>query len=422
MSVEQISGSLPGAARGIANRLVLDGAPSLADNLNVGQIIKGRVLRHYEGKRYQVQFMGREWIADSAIPLRTDEVIYGKVLALGERVELQRLSNEKLFVEQKQEASGSRLDNVAQTFLNRHEQIIEKLFSRYGSSLSAVDKDVLLNAMRGAIKPEITARAGLFLAKLGVSQAPEFIKAINDMLMANTNKKNPVVVGFDDNTVKAESNRAGTEIPGMHAEFSLQMRHMIEDLLPRTTGKNQSNADKAAQAQNDQAGRPAPDHAADSGFSGGAQEDLSGSDLGKWLLNIQPDGSVSHRMGTIPIWLGEHLIEVNLAVFDQRGDHRQTDSIRHRQINFSLDLPMLGHLELTARVADSRVRLKIATDDPENTQALSMHLGELRGALTQRGWAVDEMSYSFQKVSDNDGAISTVVEHIIKHDSLNRVM
>ena len=74
-----------GTAAAAAFQVELPGA------LSLGQIVKARVLKHYEGGRYLVSLEGRERVVDSSVPLNTGELVRGRVIAVGERIELQPL-------------------------------------------------------------------------------------------------------------------------------------------------------------------------------------------------------------------------------------------------------------------------------------------------------------------------------------------
>ena len=63
----------------------------LPSALSLGQIVKARVLKHYEGGRYLVSLEGRERVVDSSVPLSTGELVRGRVVAVGDRIELQPL-------------------------------------------------------------------------------------------------------------------------------------------------------------------------------------------------------------------------------------------------------------------------------------------------------------------------------------------
>ncbi|MCK7581364.1 MAG: hypothetical protein MZV65_40845 [Chromatiales bacterium] len=87
MSITNVAAGSSAALQGAGNRLYLAGASEFADKLTVGQILKGRVLRQYDQSRYLVGFDGNERVVDSAVPLRTGELLHGRVMAVGERVE-----------------------------------------------------------------------------------------------------------------------------------------------------------------------------------------------------------------------------------------------------------------------------------------------------------------------------------------------
>ena len=84
--ISLLSAALPGSRGGDAD--------AFRAALKLGEIIRGRVMRSLGEGRYSVSFHGQERIVDSAIPLRTDDILHGRVIALGDRVELQRVRTE----------------------------------------------------------------------------------------------------------------------------------------------------------------------------------------------------------------------------------------------------------------------------------------------------------------------------------------
>ncbi len=91
MKVDPLQPVLTQLAKG-ASAISFAGGGDFASKLTLGQIIKGRVLRSYEGGRYLVDFAGQQKVVDSAVPLSSNEVIVGRVIGLGEQVELQRIN------------------------------------------------------------------------------------------------------------------------------------------------------------------------------------------------------------------------------------------------------------------------------------------------------------------------------------------
>jgi hypothetical protein len=143
--------------------------------------------------------------------------------------------------------------------------------------------------------------------------------------------------------------------------------------------------------------------------------------MARWILNAQSGGSVSHRIGTIPIKLGDQLIEVNVAVFDQRRA-QVAKGMQHRQILFSLHTEALGNVEVLAKIAGRHVRVEVTSENAAATEEMSRYVGELQGALRETGWEVDELVYETRIESAPANLARAVVEHLVRQDSLNRLM
>jgi hypothetical protein len=154
---------LPAAARA----LLLQPDAALADKLVLGQVIQGLVLRHYEGSRYLVRFLGHERVVESAAPLKPNEVVFGRVSVLRDRIELERLEREAPAPLADAEAQA-----VEQPWLalgsGRAAQVIEELFQRYRGTLEAGEAQRLRRLVGRAARPERMAFAGLVLAKAGL--------------------------------------------------------------------------------------------------------------------------------------------------------------------------------------------------------------------------------------------------------------
>ena len=71
---------------------------SFRATLKLGEIIRGRVMRSIGEGRYAVNFQGHERVVDSTIPLRTDDILHGRVVAVGDRVELQQGDWERVLI------------------------------------------------------------------------------------------------------------------------------------------------------------------------------------------------------------------------------------------------------------------------------------------------------------------------------------
>jgi flagellar hook-length control protein FliK len=144
--------------------------------------------------------------------------------------------------------------------------------------------------------------------------------------------------------------------------------------------------------------------------------------LGQHLLNVQSEGSVSHRLSHFPLWFGDRLVEISVALFSQQQASCGEEGIRHRRLVISLDTDHLGHLDITLNLANRHLRLCLTSENEVSTKQLALHLGELKNVLESYGWVIDEIQYVTDKTVDAGTALRAVVEHHIAQDSLSRLM
>lgn len=422
MSIDQITTSLQTALKTAGANYSLPGGSGFSDSLQLGQILKGKVLRHFEGSRYLVNFDGQEKVVDSSVPLRADEIIYGRVIALGERVELQRVQTEKAETSVAGENNAAPRRAVEAARLGKHESLIERLFERYAGKLSAEDKASLLPLVKSAADPESMVMAGLVLSKLGLSQSPEILKVVYETLILRQPPQG--LFSLPDKApqlaaVQRLSDDDGKIITGQLAPI---IASLMSDIPHKERVQNHGSSigyicdEKPPQKNIDEnTSRQDP---------GGYNDRRSSStmDLSRWVMNAQTEGAVAHRVATLPFWLGDQLIEVDVAMFDQRPGTNLKDGVKHRQVVISLGMEQLGRIELSVKVAGDRLRIRVTTNESSKTEIVSGYMGYLRSALTDNGWEVDEVVYATLEELPNVAVPQSVVEHIISQDSLNRLM
>lgn len=140
------------------------------------------------------------------------------------------------------------------------------------------------------------------------------------------------------------------------------------------------------------------------------------------VLNAQGGGAVAHRLGMLPLQAGERLIEVDAALFEERREAAAAPQMKHRKLVLTLETEHLGRLELRAVMADSHVRVALATESSASTHALLRHGESLSRSLAEGGWQVDEISYETRARHDANGAIAAAAEHLITPGSVNRLL
>lgn len=141
--------------------LLLQPDVSLAARLTVGQVVRAQVLQHYEGSRYQVRILGQQAVLDSPAALRPNEVIWGRVTSLDDRVQLERV--EQPAAEPAADAAEQAIPGLG---AGPAAELIDDLFRRYRATLDARDAKALERLVARSPQPSRMALAALVLRKL----------------------------------------------------------------------------------------------------------------------------------------------------------------------------------------------------------------------------------------------------------------
>lgn len=418
MSVQSVTTGSASALQTAGGRFYLAGAEEFADKLTIGQVIKGRVMRQYDNTRYLVGFDGQERVVDSAAPLNTGELIHGRVIGLGERVELQRIysaEHEDIAPASQPPPDG---EAYARGAAGSAERQVDELFARYQAQLSEADRNQLIKATGNASDASTMALTGLMLSKLGLPQAPELLSAVYSVLM-RSGDRNAV------SAVAARLEAATFGEPATPPGAVMRLADVLKNVMD----------DRVHQDPNDSAASSPPSNAAGAGMAGlqaeaarHAAADSDGrrqrdvGDMGRWLLNAQTGSAVAHRLGSLPLLLDDRLIEVDVALFEQRRDAEQKPAAKHRQLVFSLNTEALGRMEIVARLVGERLRVRIVTESSDKTVFLAGYSERLRESLQSLGWTIDEVMYETRTPMTQNGAVRSVVEHVISQDSFNRLV
>jgi hypothetical protein len=416
MSISGISGGLTPTLQGSGGRLFLPGASEFADKLTIGQILKGRVLRQFDGSRYLVDFGSDSRVVDSAIPLSTGELLHGRVVGLGDRVELQRMPNQDLG-----DGARSTLPDTAMTSvaISGSGDLLANALARFQVNMNPAEQATLMRAVRSATDGSAMTIAGVLLSKLGLTQSPDLLNAVYNMLVV---RRTPTTEQTAIDLQPLMQGVAGSVIPptALVAQLGEMLRQTLEESIPQGSEGNDTQASMAASLPN-------LSISTDTQSQGGATTTDSGTQnteqlIGQWVLNAQTDGSVAHRTGTIPLLVGNRLMEVEVALFEQRRNADPKADTRHRQLIFRLNTETMGTVEISARLAGDHVRVQVVSENDRAANSLSSETQALRTALGEAGWKVDEVVYETRSMGDRNAAASAVIDHVINQDSLNRVI
>jgi len=402
-NVENVVGALSDAlARTTRSLLVKDA--DFGASLRLGQIIKGRVLRQVEPGRYLMDFAGRERVVDSTLALRVSEWVTARVVAVGDQVHLQRLAADG-------EAAAELAAPLREAPLaNRNEQLVQELFERYQATLSGAERAALARSIARATDPARMGLSGLLLGKLGVTLAPELLDAVYRRLDAAKGAQAPAAAP-DALRVEVEQgvSRDSASALGARERLAEHLRSLLEDTQ---TMQDARTAD----------GDAGDARAGGEGASGGGPgRDDARWLLGQWLLNVQSHPRIAQRLVRLPLWLGDRIVEVSVALLSER-EPETASGIRFGHAALFLDLPHLGRVQVTLRAADRSLRATLSAEREEATTALARHAAALREDLARCGWEVAEASYLQATLSPEGAVLDTVVHHHLTPDSLSRWM
>lgn len=416
MSVGGILESLQQSLGGGPERsLVFRADGDFSSTLTLGQIIKGKVLRHYDGGRYGISFNGQERVVDSTFPMHQGDVIYARVTGLDEKVHLQRVVGDPV------EQANGKTDPQRSAHLqgvSDYRDTIQSLFYRYQAKLTTGEHRLIrqLQAQLGGSRH--VALSALILHKIGIAIDAGLIKALHRVL-ADLSKESTAKQILHQASLATETGNASAEemVEGLAALLSSVSRK----------GRTEGQASSAMEAYSH---KPS-DHSElqtflpDSHMGQGREKEHLEWFLGQWLLNAQVGGAVSHRFMRIPLWFDGQLVEVTLALFAQGATSEEKASedrsaLRYRRIVFSLETERLGRLEIQAKLADCHVCLDICADSRATAEYLGIQMKDLRMALAAYGWQIDDIRYGV--LSAPGGPLDAVIEHLVAKDSLNRLM
>lgn len=386
-----------------ASSLFLTANDNFTNQLTVGQILKGKMLRSYEGGRYLVDFDGHEKVVDSSVPLKTGELIYGRVVGLGDKVELKRL------VISRDDKSSYETQISTDFLLSKWDMKLRDIMRDFQVKFSLQERRVVISMIKNSAHPEKILLSAIALTKHQLPISEDLLKYIAGL------EKNNLISLLIPQQIAPKM--------GLTNEFASDLS-MPTDVLAQFINEIKRIFDE-------QQAFSMTDFESDSGLevddvsdAGLAQDFESQNQFAmKWhLLNAQIDGAVQHRVATLPVWLGEQLVEVNIAIFEQGRHQIQAADIKFKKIVFSLELEFLGAVDIEMILNKKNIRLHISSGSYQSSQILLSHEYHLKKDLLDYNWMLDEIDYSTKSVDGEGNVIGAIVEHYASQDRLSCLM
>jgi hypothetical protein len=349
---------------------------SSAQRLTEGQRIELQVIRQLQDHRYLASFGGRVHVVDSTVDLRVGSRVQAAVVSVGEQLQL-RYSGVRPEERDSHVEAHEPLDN----------RVLAAFQSRFGVALSAEDQAAAEHAMTQVQDPAAMAAGALFLSKQSLPVNHETLLAL-----------------YQSQTWHAATIAASGMSP-VRSSDAKPIAHRMEEVLtgdaPQpsvlTSATTPGDASQGERKRDDGGQQDCREHTHD-------------------LLNIQNGGSVRYRYGVLPVLLGNQLVELDLAHFqEQREETASTAGMRRMVMTFTTR--SLGRIEVTAQSIADHLNITIRSDSALSNEALQTHAAEVGDLVARLGWRVGQVSYEAD--SGVQTAASHVVDHVLRSDVLS---
>lgn len=350
------------------------------DGLVVGQHLKFNVLRQLEQQRYEVALAGRRHVVESRVPLQTGAQIEALVEAKGDQLELRYLGVSASLVTP--DAGDAEVDTPVGNALPAE---LAALAAQYRVPVDGESGATIAKLAARAGDPALMARGGLFLQKLVQRVTPQDLDALYRVLSGTVR---------DGATLAPQAPRVDLDDTGGD-DLAVSLAQAFDaNTLDLSAGG------PASTAQN----------------SDGDPESRDDGQRARQLLNLQDDGSVAWRYGTLPLLVGGQLIELDLVMFREREPQAARGGLR--RLVMTLDTTHFGRVRVEARAVDGRLIVKLGAATADAVDTLAAYGQDVRGALEQLGWAVDDVRYEVDAA--NAGAAQAVVQHVLSAGTVDR--
>jgi hypothetical protein len=359
-----------------------------SSDLAVGQIVEVAIIDRTGSGRYSVRINGEAHSAESAATHQPGSSVLAVVTSVGDRLELRAISS-------------TEDPAVAQT--------LATLAARLRIDLSAATQRLIVMAATNSAAKLATVRAGLFLVRLGEVVTPEALAAL---VVAQQASRQPISIGGE---------KPADGLPTLSTSGINGSMHTIGQLLDHVMpppdgaasgtvgGSGSHSADSEGQQQS--AGGDWSRHRENA-------EQSSGQPIANQLLSLSDGGAVQYRYVTLPLLVGGALIELDMALFQQRSPAPTPGA--PRRLIMSLNTNQLGVVRIVAQSIGSRLTVSLTSTSDRGVALLSTASAVMRDRLSALGWNVDGLRCEW--AADVTPAGSDIIDHVLSTGLLNRAI
>lgn len=388
----------------------LEGHDGWLKTLNVGQIIKGRIMRQYDDGRYGVHFSGQERIVDSAVALTVGEILSGRVIGVAGEIVSVKITKQELGVSEDQRnvpIADEAAVTSAPSFVTRHST---------GVTLTPAAQEVVEKVARGLDYPEIVSKVGLYLTKLGLPVTQDLLHALYERIQRSPGTA--TVSGAEE--VKKEE--AATSMDPIDGQVLAVQSSVIQILAEsfrtlRAFGKSDDGEEKAGDKQRSLEHEAILSESMSlpiSSDSGRRTEDFLLSRLLSHIINIQTGAVYQHKFETLPILVDGRLMEFDVALFDHAQSHAAA-GVQSKRLRFSLQTHM-GLIQLDVTIFNQRVQLQLIAEKSWVAKEFEEYRNDVSDSLREAGWQVDTLEYRSNLAQESP--MRAVIDHVLAQESL----
>lgn len=382
----------------------------LRSTIDLNQLLSGVVKQDLGEGKYIVQFRGEDLIVESKPELKLNDIIYGRVIGIGDKIELQRIVKEN--------ESADKQSFIQQKFdflysFGKVGQSVSVVLQNYRVSLSKDEQLALIEVLKITTSENTLSLTAVVLKKIGIQVTKDTLNTLYPVLSSELKQK------FNLQNIIAEVNFSSKIDSSNKPEVIKELAEFIYTVADKFPNAHAQSSDVDTTNYEKTTGEIRLH--IDMDMSSRDEKDKKNHlDPARILLNTQSDSSVSHRVSIVPFMINNELVEVDVALFSQKQGQIQGAN-NHKRIILSLDMDAIGKLEAEINIIGKHARININTENNLVTNELVNYMPTLSSDFEANDFKIDELSYGAKKSNSVGKVIESVVEHYITQDSLSRL-
>ncbi|MEM7468785.1 MAG: flagellar hook-length control protein FliK, partial [Pseudomonadota bacterium] len=300
---------------------------------------------------------------------------------------------------------------------------LQDQFSQVREPLSIVAAENITKELGQRQLSAQTITSALTLHKLGLPMRAPLIRSLDAIRDGNARANQLVRAELQSGVTAIVVDNEAVQSTELSSTIE-QAVHGAESLLTQFRMGAESNvADSAVEMGLDETPNESP---AEGGEHAGSQHQQSAHYehlLGLLAINQQTEASSEHRYFVLPLRVGDSVLELNLAMFQEKPNQGNATDVP-RRISFAVTLPNLGDVSADAKFLDRKIDISFRSTSQVTLDFLADGMSDLRNSIDANGWQLESIAYELAASTANgesaNHAAETVVQHLISQNSLDR--